>query len=234
MPGCGGRIWCSPMVVPGFRRGPTTFQTAHPVVVSRHQAVRMSATSSANNLWPERSSIPETVPACTRRHGVLDAPLSKRVDPRFREHASPPSRGAYASELLHEHRPLKNQRAWGMPDARCTRSLVCAYWSVSMHTSIHSEPPESPGIPARNGFNGFLRALLGDRACLVTVACGMNSANLNASVEASGPHDFAVRLRAHSSEARMPRPPHPAPTFVTIAKRPSIGTGWRINKAVSP
>jgi hypothetical protein len=27
-------------------------------------------------------------------------------------------------------------------------------------------PPESPGIPARNGFNGFLRALLGDHAWL--------------------------------------------------------------------
>ena len=27
-------------------------------------------------------------------------------------------------------------------------------------------PPGSPGIPARNGFNGFLRALPGDRACL--------------------------------------------------------------------
>src|ERR1700733_16154854 len=26
--------------------------------------------------------------------------------------------------------------------------------------------PESPGIPARNGFNGFLRALPGDRALL--------------------------------------------------------------------
>src|SRR5712664_3151865 len=24
----------------------------------------------------------------------------------------------------------------------------------------------------------------------------------------------------------LPRPPHPCPTFVTIAKRPSCGTGW--------
>src|SRR5882724_4276615 len=29
-----------------------------------------------------------------------------------------------------------------------------------------TSPPESPGIPARNGFNGFLRALPGDRALL--------------------------------------------------------------------
>jgi hypothetical protein len=44
---------------------------------------------------------------------------------------------------------------------------------------------------------------------------------VNASVEASGPHDFAVRLRAFVSRItsvhRSPRP-----TFVTIAKRPSL------------
>jgi hypothetical protein len=48
---------------------------------------------------------------------------------------------------------------------------------------------------------------------------------VNASVEASGPHDFAVRFR-HAfvfrieSVHRIPRP-----TFVTIAKRPSSGHG---------
>jgi hypothetical protein len=48
------------------------------------------------------------------------------------------------------------------------------------------------------------------------------SRELDASVGASGPHDFAVRLKRHSSRAH-PRPPHPAPTFVTIASRPSAG-----------
>ena len=33
------------------------------------------------------------------------------------------------------------------------------------HTS-NNEYTETPGIPARNGFNGFLRALPGDHACL--------------------------------------------------------------------
>jgi hypothetical protein len=42
---------------------------------------------------------------------------------------------------------------------------------------------------------------------------------LDASVGASGPHDFAVRKLARSSVA-PPRPSHPNPTFVTIAKRP--------------
>ena len=31
----------------------------------------------------------------------------------------------------------------------------------------------------------------------------------------------------------LPRPPHPCPTFVTIAKRPSAGRDGRINRAVS-
>src|SRR6266446_5950947 len=55
-------------------------------------------------------------------------------------------------------------RAWGMPDAQCTRGLVCND-SGRTHTS-NNEYTESHGIPARNGFNGFLRALPGDRALL--------------------------------------------------------------------
>src|SRR4051812_15925345 len=39
-----------------------------------------------------------------------------------------------------------------------------AKWVVSTRGS-HRGFTGSPGIPARNGFNGFLRALLGDRAC---------------------------------------------------------------------
>src|SRR5467141_384490 len=42
----------------------------------------------------------------------------------------------------------------------------CALCSGRTHTSIHNEYTGTPGIPARNGFNGFLRALPGDRACL--------------------------------------------------------------------
>jgi hypothetical protein len=81
-----------------------------------------------------------------------------------------------------------------MPGARCTRSLMCEMGRE--HTSIVTTgSPVSPGIPARNGFNGFLRALLGDR-----LVCHRRWWNcfrqLDAGIEASGPHDFAVRLRA--------------------------------------
>ena len=132
-----------------------------------------------------------------------------------------------------------------MPGARCTRSLVCAR-VVSMHTSIHSEPPETTGIPARNGFNSLFRALPGDRAFLSPSSADQCSSGpvgptrlreLDAGVEASGPHDFTVRstvvrlravdrsravkpaLRSHHTPT-LPRPPHPAPTFVTMANAP--------------
>jgi hypothetical protein len=106
------------------------------------------------------------------------------------------------------------------------------------HTSVVTTgPPEIPGAPARNGFNGFLRALPGDRL-VVTVACGSrfclrpvgptNIRQLDASAGASGPHDFAVRsnisrlcaVRSLTSRnppcdqlqrPTLPRPPHPAP-----------------------
>jgi hypothetical protein len=52
-----------------------------------------------------------------------------------------------------------------MPGARCTRSL--AWGKIEPHERRHREVHrETPGIPARNGFNGLLRDLLGDRALL--------------------------------------------------------------------
>jgi hypothetical protein len=54
---------------------------------------------------------------------------------------------------------------------------------------------------------------------------------LDISVGMSGPHDFAVREMALSSKHQS-RPPHPVPTFVTIAKRPSVapdGYGYRFD-----
>src|SRR5216683_3813989 len=40
------------------------------------------------------------------------------------------------------------------------------HFVVVERTRVTTSTPESPGIPARNGFNGFLRALPGDRALL--------------------------------------------------------------------
>jgi hypothetical protein len=45
-------------------------------------------------------------------------------------------------------------------------------------------------------------------------------ANLTPTIEASGPHDFAVRKNKRARQSRCLRPSHPCLTFVTIAKRP--------------
>src|SRR6267142_1701644 len=72
----------------------------------------------------------------------------------------------------------------------------------------YTSTPESPDVPARNGFNGFLRALPGDRAVLPPSPADMfclspvgptRLRKLDASVGASGPRDFAVRCN-------IPRP----------------------------
>ena len=103
-----------------------------------------------------------------------------------------------------------------MPGARYTRSLVCAM-VVSMHTSIHSESPESSGIP-RAMVYGLYRALPGDR-----LSCHRRlriiSANLTPAPRrqdhTSSPSALASPVkRAATSTA-------PRPAFVTFAKRPS-------------
>jgi hypothetical protein len=95
-------------------------------------------------------------------------------------------------------------------------------------------------------------ALPGDRALLPPSSADMfclspvgptQLRQLDASVGASGPHDFAVRnivsrpLAVDRSRGNppcdpvarktLPRPPHPHPASVTIAIRPSGGVGWR-------
>ena len=105
------------------------------------------------------------------------------------------------------------------PGARCTRSLACS--KESMRVSRHRYTG-TPGIPARNGFNGFLRALAGDRALLPPSLTRIAPRNLT---PASGCQDHttlpsaAKRLRQRA--ACVHRIPHP--TSVTIVIRPSCG-----------
>jgi hypothetical protein len=59
------------------------------------------------------------------------------------------------------------------------------------------------------------------------------SAKLDSSVEASGPHDFAVRVCAIRQE-RSPASIASRPAFVTIAKRPFEEQNARIVKVICP
>jgi hypothetical protein len=105
------------------------------------------------------------------------------------------------------------------------------------HELVTTGPPDQPGAPARNGFNGFLRALPGDRL-VVTVVNGYGfalpgrahktSANLTPApgrqdhtTSPSASASLVYRARssltglstrpAITSRSTLPRPPHPAP-----------------------
>ena len=51
-----------------------------------------------------------------------------------------------------------------MPGAQCTHSL--AWEKTKPHALVTTVHRENPAFPHADGFNGFLRALPGDRACL--------------------------------------------------------------------
>jgi hypothetical protein len=112
----------------------------------------------------------------------------------------------FRASFFQKHPALRNRRAQGMPGGRSARSLAC---KMRKHTSIVTTvTPVSPGIP-------YAMVLT---ACFVLspvtgLSCHRRLRNffrqLDASVGASGPHDFAVRIR-RVRLARHLRPPHPA------------------------
>ncbi len=116
-------------------------------------------------------------------------------------------------------RPLK--RAWGMPGAQCTRSRACSV--VNTRVSHHGYTG-SPGIPARDGVNGFLRALPGDRA-LLSPSSVDRSTNLTPASRrqnhTTSPSAFAPFVKGASASTAS------RPASVTIAIRPSSGTRRR-------
>jgi hypothetical protein len=69
-----------------------------------------------------------------------------------------------------------------------------------MHTSIHSEAPKTPGIPARNGFTAYTYSPRRSGLLASVAPEKLASHELDASVEASGPYDFAVRFSAARQE----------------------------------
>src|SRR6266566_6605964 len=67
---------------------------------------------------------------------------------------------------------LPRQRGRGECRAHDAPAVSCAL-CIGKRTRVTTSTPKSPGIPARNGFNGFLRALPGDRALLPPSPCGL-------------------------------------------------------------
>ena len=115
---------------------------------------------------------------------------------------------SFARVLPTTSRPSE-EKAQGRPGARCTRGLVCKSLATRTHTSIQVQRKQS-GLPCAMGY-GLFRALLGDRlSCHHHPRDAKHHRELDASIGASGPHDFAVRLSAVRQERlRVHRiPPH--------------------------
>jgi len=140
-----------------------------------------------------------------------------------------------------------------MPGARCTRGLVRKKHK-GKRTRAYRFSGGNPTFPAQ-WFDGLLRALPGDQDLFVTVAprmmaeppgwagfaslgtwrqpWGVRTTRLRRTLQrrSSGVPDDRSRKSNPPCDpvARptLPRPPHPVPRFVTIAKRPSSGTRRR-------
>src|ERR1700704_2512833 len=75
---------------------------------------------------------------------------------------------AFTPSPRHAPEPLKNlPPKEGVGNAGCPlHPRPRVHLVVVERTRVTTSTPESPDVPARNGFNGFLRALPGDRALL--------------------------------------------------------------------
>src|SRR5205085_11856521 len=150
----------------------------------------------------------------TRRLRCAPSPTSPRKRGEVKQaaslHAHLRDLAARSARVMHESSAPKHQMAQGMPGARCVRSLAC---KLRRHTSIVTTvTPKTPGIP---------------RAMVLTVSfvlfpvtglcCHRHRRKyfrqLDASVGASEPHDFAVRLTCCSSKA-------PSASIASRAQRP--------------
>src|SRR5258708_30492873 len=167
------------------------------------------------------SSTPRLLNSIVGVSGILDRPLFAAMTIEresgafvFIEYVSAFPRRV-APELCTNRSPKKNEGV-GMPGARRTRSLVCKVESTRVVTT---GPPEQPGIPTRNGFNGFLRALPGDRAFLSPSPADCSADLTPASRRQDHTTWPSAKLVLSSAEPPASTASHPA--SVTIAIRPS-------------
>ena len=101
----------------------------------------------------------------------------------------------------------------GRRECRALGSPAASGAIKKAHRVSHRELRRSvPAFPARQGFNGLFHALPGEPGLLSPspVRLRSNRHQLDASVGASGPHDFAVREK-RIRRLRCPRPPHLPP-----------------------
>jgi hypothetical protein len=105
-----------------------------------------------------------------------------------------------------------------MRAAPAVSRAICTKESAHEHTG--SAENIRPSL--RNGFTAYfvLSPVTGFVATVIPEK--LASQELDASIGASRPHDFAVRV-SHARQSQLSRPPHPTARFVTIASAPLVG-----------
>src|SRR6202790_3948080 len=131
------------------------------------------------------------------------------------------SRRMFRARYSFISRPLQSKGAGNA--GRPMRPIAACAMVMVERTRVSQVTPESPGTP-RAMVYGLFRALPGDRAFLPPSPAENASRELDASVGASGPHGFAVRLK-RLRQMRRRRPPHPRPALMTLRNAPLSGTG---------
>jgi hypothetical protein len=111
-------------------------------------------------------------------------------------------------EFCFEHPALQSEGAGNA--GRPMRPITACAMMVVERTRVGQVTPEITQHSPRNGFNGFLRALPGDRAFLPPSSVDLSSTNLT---PASGRQDHATSPSASGVPVLQhpPRPSHPAP-----------------------
>ncbi len=196
---CGPRFADSEFHVPRFNRH---CNIAQAISTSSFRRMRIESSGAG----------PESIlPA-----GVMDSGLALRTprnDDVLRHTFAISPRDA--PEFCKYRLPFARPRAQCYPKrgagnaGRSTRPQPCVQKVESTQASHHGHAGITRHSP-RNGFNGLLRASPVTGLFCHRRRVKLSSTELDASVGASGPHDFAVRLK-RLRLWRHPRPPHPAP-----------------------
>ena len=149
------------------------------------------------------------------RRATSDA-ASVRPIKELRRHAFALSRrDAPKSCVMSPSRDGGGRRESRVRAAPAVSRAICA----QEHAHEHTGSAENIRPSLRSGFTAyFVLSPVNGLSCHRRHAD--RSTQLDASIGASGPHDFAVRI-SHARQSQLSRPPHPTARFVTIASRPS-------------
>jgi hypothetical protein len=164
---------------------------------------------------------------------------------RGRRDVGPHSRDSLSPEFCQSFAPSSNRgrtrpskRGRGEDRVRAAPAVSCAM-CIKRNAHEHTGSAETLRPSPRNGSTAYIALSLVNRS-LLTPSPADHSADLTPAFRASGPRDLAVRSRpspprrrrarapfVHAPERMTapPRPPHPAPRFATVMKRPSLGHG---------